>query len=55
MMNKKELKRILYELRSIVDELESAVLADPSAYNLDVDYDEVVTYFQTNDDDEEGL
>ena len=31
-MNQKELKRILYEMRSLVDELESAVLADPSNY-----------------------
>ena len=55
-MNQKELKRILYELRSLVDELESAVLADPSNYKLDVDYDEVVKYYQNdNDDDEEGL
>jgi len=55
-MNQKELKRILYEMRSLVDELESAVLADTSNYRLDIDYDEVVRYYQNdNDDDEEGL
>jgi len=50
-MNEKELKRILYEMRSLVDELESAVLADTSNYKLDVDYDDVLKYYQTNDDD----
>ena len=51
-MNEKELKRILYEMRSLVDELESAVLADTSNYKLDVDYDDVLKYYQTNDDDD---
>jgi len=55
-MNQKELKRILYEMRSLVDELESAVLADVSNYKLDIDYGDVITYYQNdNDDDEEGL
>jgi hypothetical protein len=55
-MNQKELKRILYDLRSLVDELETAVLADPDSYRLNIDYDEVVKYYQNdNDDDEEGL
>jgi hypothetical protein len=55
-MNQKELKRILYELRSLVDELESAVLADPSNYKLDIDYGEVLRYYDNNDDDgQEGL
>lgn len=56
MKNQKELKRILYDLRSLVDELESAVLADPDNYKLDIDYGEVLKYYQNdNDDDEEGL
>jgi hypothetical protein len=55
-MNQKELKRILYEMRSLVDELESAVLADTSKYVLDIDYGDVVSYYHNdNDDDEEGL
>ena len=55
-MNQKELKRILYDLRSLVEELETAVLADPDNYKLNIDYDEVLKYYQNdNDDDEEGL
>lgn len=56
MMDQKELKRILYEMRSLVNELESVVLSDPDNYKLDIDYGEVVKYYQNdNDDDEEGL
>ena len=56
MMDQTELKRILSDLRRLVDELEVAVLADPSNYKLDIDYEEVVKYYRNeNDDDEEGL
>jgi len=54
-MNKRTLKRILGELRVLVDELEAEVLSDTSNYRLDVDYDEVVDYYQDRDSAEEGL
>jgi len=54
-MNKKDLKRILRELRELTDELEVAVLADKDSYTSNVDYDEVVSYYQYQDSAEEGL
>ncbi len=54
-MNKRTLKRILGELRVLTDELEAEVLSDTSNYQLDVDYDEVVDYYQDRDNAEEGL
>ena len=54
-MNKSSLKRILSELRVLVDELEVEVLADPDNYKLDVDYQDVVDYYNHPDTAEEGL
>ena len=54
-MNKSSLKRILSELRVLVDELEVEVLADPDSYKLNVDYQDVVDYYNDPDNAEEGL
>ena len=54
-MNKSSLKRILSELRVLVDELEVEILADPDNYKLDVDYQDVVDYYNNPDNAEEGL
>ena len=43
-MNKRSLKRILSELRILVDELEAEVLSD-NTYTLEVDYQDVVDYY----------
>ena len=55
-MNKRELKRIYHELQEKMAELESAIFSDTEAYSsLNVEYEDVLTYYQTNDEDEEGL
>ena len=60
-MNKLELLAILTELKATVDRLETAIKADTSKYqyesspNLNVSYEDVLEYYQTNDDDGDGL
>ena len=55
-MEKKELKRIYRELMEKMQELETAIYSDREAYGtLNIDYQDVLDYYQTNDDDEEGL
>ena len=60
-MNKEELLAILTELKATVDRLETAIKADPSKYqyeslpHLNVSYEDVLEYYQTNDDDGDGL
>ena len=55
-MNKRELKRIYHELQEKMAELESAIFSDTEAYSsLNIDYQEVLDYYHTNDDDGEGL
>ena len=54
-MNKKNIKRILHELRMTIEELEAEVLSDPSSYKLDVDYQDVLDYENYQDTAEEGL
>ena len=55
-MNKRELKRIYHELKEKMDELESAIYSDTESYStLNIDYDEVLTYYQDQDSAEEGL
>ena len=43
-MNKRSLKRILSELRVLLDELEAEALSD-NTYTLEVDYQDVVDYY----------
>jgi hypothetical protein len=56
-MNKRELKRIYRELQEKMEELESAIYSDADSYSsLNVDYQDVLDYYQTNDNNsEEGL
>jgi hypothetical protein len=55
-MNKRELKRIYYELKEKMEELESAIFSDTESYNsLNVDYEDVLTYYNSSDTGEEGL
>ena len=60
-MNKEQLLAILEELKATVEHLETAIKADPSKYvydsspNLNVRYEDVLEYYQTNDDDGDGL
>ena len=53
-MNKSSLKRILSELRVLVDELEVEVLADPD-HGLNVDYQDVVDYYNDPNNPEENI
>ena len=55
-MNRNRLKNLLNILKSTVAELESEIKSDVSSYgdmgsSLDYDYSELLTYFNTNDDD----
>ena len=60
-MNREELLAILEELKATVEHLETAIKADTSKYqyesssNLNVKYEDVLEYYQTNDDDGDGL
>ena len=55
-MKIERLKEIHSQLLSIVRELESEIYSDPEAYTLNIDYGEVLKYYETNDDDsDEGL
>ena len=55
-MDKQKLKELLNTLKHLVNELESEVYSDPGSYTegvvtLNLDYGEVLKYYQTNDDD----
>lgn len=57
-MDKQKLKELLNTLKHLVNELESEVYSDPRSYTegvvtLNLDYGEVLKYYQTNDDDGE--
>ena len=55
-MNKRELKRIYRELQEKMEELESAIYSDRESYStLDIDYQDVVSYYQDQANAEEGL
>ena len=55
-MNKRELKRIYRELQEKMEELESAIYSDTDSYStLDVDYQDVLDYYNTSPNAEEGL
>lgn len=55
-MNPTRLKAIRDLLKQLVAELDAEIHSDTSNYTtLDINYDDVVEYYQTNDDDGEGL
>jgi len=58
-MNKERLKELLVELKDLVSRLETEVYADKDSYlsspTLNIDYDEVLKYYQVNDNDGDGI
>ena len=55
-MNRRELKRIYKELLEKMEELESAIYSDTESYStLNVDYQDVLDYYNTSPNGEEGL
>ena len=55
-MNRRELKRIYQELKEKMEELESAIYSDTDSYStLNVDYQDVLDYYNTQPNAEEGL
>jgi len=58
-MNKESLKRILTELKGVIAELETEIYADKDSYlsspTLNIEYDEVLKYYETNDNDGDGI
>ena len=55
-MNRRELKRIYQELKEKMEELESAIYSDRDSYDtLNIDYQDVLTYYNDADNAEEGL
>lgn len=52
-MNPERLKAIRDVLRAVADELDSEIHSDTSVYTLNVDYNDVLEYFNTNDEDGE--
>ena len=55
-MNKRELKRIYRELQQKMEELESAIYSDTESYStLNIDYQDVLDYYNTQPNAEEGL
>ena len=56
-MNKLRLIALLDNLKNVVSDIEDEIKSNPDSYVMsDDNYDEVVRYYQNeNDDDEEGL
>ena len=55
-MNQRELKRIYRELQEKMEELEAAIYSDVDSYtSLNVNYDEVLNYYNSQPNGEEGL
>ena len=50
-MERNELKRILKKLQEVVEDLECEIYSNKDSYLIDKDYDTVVSYLQSNDDD----
>ena len=54
-MNRAELKILHRKLKEIVEDLESAIYSDKDSYTLDVDYQDVLDYYNDQSNAEEGL
>ena len=50
-MKTERLKAIRDILRDLADELDAEIHSDTSAYTLNLDYNDVLEYYQSNDDD----
>ena len=53
-MNPERLKAIRDVLRAVAEELDSEIHSDTSVYTLNVDYNDVLEYYNTNDEDGEA-
>ena len=54
-MNRAELKILHRKLKEIVEDLESAIYSDKDSYTLDVNYQDVLDYYNDQSNAEEGL
>ena len=54
-MNSQRLKAIRDVLRDIADELDAEIHSDTSVYTTKVNYEDVLEYYQTQANAEEGL
>ena len=54
-MNRAELKILHRKLKEIVEDLESAIYSDKDSYTLDIDYQDVLDYYNDQSNAEEGL
>lgn len=57
-MNKLKMRRLIDQLKTLTEEIESELMSDTDSYLSGthlVDYQEILNYYNTNDDDEEGL
>ena len=54
-MNEDHVKYLLRKVRDYLDELEAEIRNHPENYTLNVDYDDVVSYYQNPANAEEGL
>ena len=54
-MNRAELKILHRKLKEIVEELESAIYSDTDSYTMNIDYQDVLDYYNDQSNAEEGL
>ena len=55
-MNRRDLKRIYRELQEKMGELEAAIYSDTESYSpMNVEYEDVLTYYNDQANAEEGL
>ena len=54
-MNRAELKILHRKLKEIVEDLESAIYSDKDSYTLNVNYQDVLDYYNDQSNAEEGL
>ena len=54
-MNEDNVKYLIRQIRGYLDELEAEIRNHPENYNLNVDYDDIVSYYQNPANAEEGL
>tara|TARA_Y100001970_G_C14116949_1_gene794120 strand:- start:476 stop:640 length:165 start_codon:yes stop_codon:yes gene_type:complete len=50
-MKRESLKKIYIDLKKVLAELEAEIYADASQYTMGTTYEDVLTYYEHNDDD----